>query len=108
MLLLALGCAIALAVIWLGYPLMIAALAALKGERRRAGGDVAQRVSVVIATRDPETVIRARVADVLAGEYPPELLEVVVAVDLLGELQAASLLELGEGVRVVAGPPPGG
>ncbi|MFP5353803.1 MAG: glycosyltransferase [Gemmatimonadota bacterium] len=108
MLLLALGCAIALAVIWLGYPLMIAALAALKGERRRAGGDVAQRVSVVITTRDPETVIRARVADVLAGEYPPELLEVVVAVDHLGEVQAASLLELGEGVRVVAGPPPGG
>lgn len=108
MLLLALGCSIALAVIWLGYPLLMATLAALRGDGRPARGPAAQRVSVVIATLDSEVVIRERVADVLAGDYPPGLLEVVVALDHLSTVRADSLQGLDPRVRVIAGGAPGG
>ncbi len=108
MLLFALGCLFALAVIWLGYPLLMAALAAIRGNARPAAEMALRRVSVVIASRDPEAVIRDRVADVLAGDYPPELLEVVVALDQQGPVPSESLQDLAPRVRVVAGPPPGG
>jgi cellulose synthase/poly-beta-1,6-N-acetylglucosamine synthase-like glycosyltransferase len=63
-----------------GYPLAAAALA-----RRRPRpvqvGDVLPSVTVVVAAHDEETVIARRLEDLLALDYPPELVEIVVASD---------------------------
>ncbi len=77
--------------VWFGYPLAMAALAT----RKRAAAvpssgaepagpspsDNDPTVSVIIATRDDEPAVRARIADCFRSSYTPEKLEVVVAVD---------------------------
>jgi cellulose synthase/poly-beta-1,6-N-acetylglucosamine synthase-like glycosyltransferase len=77
--------------VWFGYPLAMAGLAA----RKRAAalpslgaepgvpspGDTNPTVSVIIATRDDEAAVRARIADCLRSSYAADKLEVVVAVD---------------------------
>jgi cellulose synthase/poly-beta-1,6-N-acetylglucosamine synthase-like glycosyltransferase len=79
--------------VWLGYPLVLAGLAAASrapnGESTdpepagdlQVRGDGEPTVSVVIATRDDEGVVRSRIGDCLRCAYPPDKLEVVVAVD---------------------------
>jgi cellulose synthase/poly-beta-1,6-N-acetylglucosamine synthase-like glycosyltransferase len=110
---LAIGCALCVVVIWIGYPLVIAALAA-RGDRNHGSSSVSvkRHVSVIIATRDEPSVIRARVADVLASDYPRELLEIVVGTDRGGaqrpEQVADQLRAEGANIHVVAGDAPGG
>ena len=82
-----------LAAVWLGYPLVMAGLAARtrapargSGESQPAPGgapatDSEPMVSVIIATRDDEAAVRSRIADCLRCAYPPEKLDVVIAVD---------------------------
>jgi cellulose synthase/poly-beta-1,6-N-acetylglucosamine synthase-like glycosyltransferase len=82
-----------LVAVWLGYPLVMAGLAASKEAAAReptdapladnpdATGTGDPMVSVIIATRDDEAVVRSRIADCLRCTYPPDKLEVVVAVD---------------------------
>ena len=78
----------------LGYPLVLAALARLRGRSRRSGEappatapqDAATpgslpEVSLIIAAHDEEDVIAAKVSDALALDYPRERLEVIVASD---------------------------
>jgi biofilm PGA synthesis N-glycosyltransferase PgaC len=79
--------------VWFGYPLVMAGLAAGKrAPDRESGGteptsdahaanDGDPTVSVVIATRDDEGVVRSRIADCLRCAYPADKLDVVVAVD---------------------------
>ncbi len=77
--------------VWFGYPLIMATLAANKrtAALRSAGPeptvpsptDAEPTVSVIIATRDDEPAVRARIADCLRSSYNPDKLEVVVAVD---------------------------
>jgi cellulose synthase/poly-beta-1,6-N-acetylglucosamine synthase-like glycosyltransferase len=80
--------------VWLGYPLVMAGLAAGRKrvpafESRDTGpasdadgtGDGEPTVSVIIATRGDEAAVRSRVADCLSSSYSPDKLEVVVAVD---------------------------
>ena len=88
-----------LAAVWLGYPLVMAALATAKRALARESaetematsgdghggrepiGDGEPTVSVIIATRDDEAFVRSRIADCLRCVYPPDKLEIVVAID---------------------------
>jgi cellulose synthase/poly-beta-1,6-N-acetylglucosamine synthase-like glycosyltransferase len=79
--------------VWIGYPLVMAGLAAAKRAPNGAssggkpesdtqlGDDVEPPVSVIIATRDDEPTVRSRIADCLRCSYPTDKLEVVVGVD---------------------------
>lgn len=99
---------LALAIIWLGYPV---AIRALGGLRRRAmpDGVMTGGVSVILASCDDSDSIRARIADLLATDHPAELLEVIVALDAANALADASdLRDLDPRVRVVSGDAPGG
>ena len=97
---------------WLGYPLVMWALGALLGGRR-AGSAAAPPddalISVVIATRDDDAVIRDRVADVLATDLAPDRIEVIVALDAGRPSQEVALpLAGGTRTRIVRGDDPGG
>lgn len=100
--------ALALGAIWVGYPLVIAALAATRRARRAAPG-ARPSVTVVIATRDDAATVRRRVENALASAYDPALLDVVVALDAAGSaVQPSELADLGGRVTIVAGDAPGG
>jgi cellulose synthase/poly-beta-1,6-N-acetylglucosamine synthase-like glycosyltransferase len=70
------------ALVWtqVGYPLFAALLAQLRGRPVRKG-DFMPRVSLVVAAHNEESVIERRLANLLALDYPAELLEIVVASD---------------------------
>ena len=69
------------AILWthVGYPLFVAALAALR-RMRVATEDIAPSVAVVIAAHNEEAVIEQIVESLLAQDYPGGL-EVVIASD---------------------------
>jgi Glycosyl transferase family 2 len=70
----------ALAWTHVGYPLAAAALARRRGRPVRKE-DVTPSVTVVVAAHDEEEVIARRVDNLLALDYPPDRLAVVVASD---------------------------
>jgi cellulose synthase/poly-beta-1,6-N-acetylglucosamine synthase-like glycosyltransferase len=101
---------LALAVIWIGYPLAVRLLGAwtdrATAERQRRIGD---RVSIVLASAEDAPAIRERVADILATRHPARSIEVVVALDSANAKATASeLSSLDERVRIVVGDAPGG
>ncbi|MHB1225679.1 MAG: glycosyltransferase [Gemmatimonadaceae bacterium] len=102
----------ALLLIWLGYPALIAALAAAR--RRPRPDDAGQvgpapTVSAVVASADDAESIRARVANLLDTDYPAHLLEVVVALDGVNGRATIDDLSFDDPrVRVVVGDQPGG
>ena len=63
-----------------GYPLTAAALARLRGRPVRKD-DIEPNVSLIVAAHDEEDVIERRLTNLLALDYPPEKLEIVVASD---------------------------
>jgi cellulose synthase/poly-beta-1,6-N-acetylglucosamine synthase-like glycosyltransferase len=63
-----------------GYPLVLALLARLRRAPRWPDADPPP-VSLVIAAHDEQDVIGEKVRNALALDYPPELLEVIVASD---------------------------
>lgn len=62
------------------YPLVAGALARLRTRPVRKGGDL-PRVTIIVAAYDEETVIERRLENLLALDYPPELVQIVVASD---------------------------
>jgi len=74
------------ALLWthLGYALATA-LAARVRRRRVRLADMTPSVSVIVAAHDEEEVIERRVENLLALDYPWELLEIVVASDACGD-----------------------
>lgn len=66
---------------WVGYPALVRVLAALKPARSTQTIGEAPMVSVVIATKDSDGTIVARVQDILSGSFPADRLEVIVALD---------------------------
>jgi cellulose synthase/poly-beta-1,6-N-acetylglucosamine synthase-like glycosyltransferase len=70
------------ALVWtqVGYPLFAALLARVRGRPVRKG-DFLPRVTLIVAAHNEETVIERRLQNLLALDYPPELLEIVVASD---------------------------
>lgn len=104
----------ALLLIWLGYPALIAALAAIRG-RRPVGEEGAAVVgpmptlSAVVASADDADAIRARVANLLDTDYPAHLLEVIVAIDAVNGRATPETFRFDDPrVRVVMGDQPGG
>ena len=70
------------AIVWthVGYPLAAALAARLRPRRVRAAG-VTPSVTVIVAAHDEQDVIARRLENLLALDYPTELLEIVVASD---------------------------
>ena len=96
---------------WLLYPAVVVLLGRLAGPRPAPPlPDAAcPRVTCVLATRDAPDVVRERVADFLAQDYPADRLDVVVALDAAAADALAPALAFGDPrVRVVAGDAPGG
>ena len=87
-----------------GYPLLLAALARVRPQRReRAPFEPA--VSVIVAAYNEEKALRRKLADTLALRYPPGRLEVIVASD--GSTDATNDIARAfadRGVRLVALP----
>jgi cellulose synthase/poly-beta-1,6-N-acetylglucosamine synthase-like glycosyltransferase len=105
----------AAAIVWtqLGYALALAVIAKLRGGRSSESSRVdapLPSLSVVVAAHDERTVIAAKVANLLALDYPRELLEVIVACDgctdetaeLAREAGADLVLELPRGGKIRA------
>lgn len=102
-----------LAATWLVYPLALAAVAFIRRERRRQPASrnqlVRPRASVVVATRDPPAVIRARVHNLLEDAASSESIEIVIAVDTTSSITIDEYRRaLPTAVMVVAGDRPGG
>jgi cellulose synthase/poly-beta-1,6-N-acetylglucosamine synthase-like glycosyltransferase len=74
------GSSIALFYVYFGYP---AALAVLRSLARKpiVKSPMEPRVCLLIAANDEEAVIDAKLRNALAVDYPPDLLEIVVASD---------------------------
>jgi cellulose synthase/poly-beta-1,6-N-acetylglucosamine synthase-like glycosyltransferase len=101
--------ALFLAGVWLGYPALVGLFALFTRDRAARGGR-RPFVSVILATRETDEVVRQRVHDVMATRYPRELIEVVIGLDRPRSPEDG-LSECAEGwepVRVVAGDAPGG
>jgi cellulose synthase/poly-beta-1,6-N-acetylglucosamine synthase-like glycosyltransferase len=86
-------------IVWtqLGYAAALAVLARLRGGPRGPGSAPAAmpRLSVIVAAHNEEAVIDARVRNLLALDYPRELLEVVVACDGCTDATAALARDAG-------------
>lgn len=74
------GCVALVGWAYAGYPLLAATLASRTGRDPHLG-DACPPLTVVIAARDEEARIGARIADVLAQDYPPGALHVLVVSD---------------------------
>lgn len=92
-------------VIWACYPLVVRLLGALRRSPEPAAGWT-PHVSVVIATRDSPGIVRRRVENCLATDYPQDRLEVVVALDSSHPWPDPAFDH--PDVRVVEGDGPGG
>jgi cellulose synthase/poly-beta-1,6-N-acetylglucosamine synthase-like glycosyltransferase len=81
----------------LGYPLVLRALLALRRHPTLWPGTWQElpRVSLIVAAYDEEGSIAAKVANVLALDYPRDLLEIVVASDGSGDATAERAREAG-------------
>jgi cellulose synthase/poly-beta-1,6-N-acetylglucosamine synthase-like glycosyltransferase len=101
-----------------GYPLALALLVRLRGERGRhirripAEMSAAPReadlptVSLIVPAYDEEEVIAAKVANALALDYPRERLQVIVASD--GSIDSTAERARAAGASLVLELPPGG
>jgi cellulose synthase/poly-beta-1,6-N-acetylglucosamine synthase-like glycosyltransferase len=101
--------AMALAVIWGGYPLAVRALGGLRRKRGLAPSGAEPTVSVILASAAEAGAVRERVADLLQSSYPAHLLQIVVGLDRArGQASPADLQGLDARVAVVHGDEPGG
>ena len=105
----------AVALVWLGYPLLVWAVASVHSrplvEAARDSKSQRRSVSVILATRESEETIRARVDNLFDTAHPPQLVQVIIAIDYDGaRCSREQLVEGGIDSRVVVvnGDPPGG
>jgi cellulose synthase/poly-beta-1,6-N-acetylglucosamine synthase-like glycosyltransferase len=84
-------------IVWtqLGYAAALAALARLRPSAAPSRGGPPPPLSLIVAAHDEQSVIVAKVANALALDYPPELLEVIVACDGCSDATAALAREAG-------------
>jgi biofilm PGA synthesis N-glycosyltransferase PgaC len=97
--------------IWLGYPAIVGLLVRLLGPRpveRRSADAPLPSVSVLLASREDTEVIRARITNLIAGDFPPSRLEVVVALDIAAPCLPEGLQGVAPRLRCVLAPAPGG
>lgn len=93
---------------WAVYPLVMRGLASLTTEPSSAAPSIWPKVTAVVATREEPSLVEARVRDLLAADYPPERLDVVVAIDASRGLAPANHPAASSRVTVVRGDAPGG
>ncbi len=67
--------------VYVGYPLLLALIVRVRGERRVRRGDRLPPVSLVISAHNEAKVIRRKLENTAQLDYPRELLEVVVVSD---------------------------
>jgi poly-beta-1,6-N-acetyl-D-glucosamine synthase len=79
----------------LGYPVIVAAAARSRSTPSSLPATRLPKVTVLIAAWNEEAVIRAKLENTLESDYPPDLLEVVVATD--GSTDATPKLVAGFG-----------
>jgi cellulose synthase/poly-beta-1,6-N-acetylglucosamine synthase-like glycosyltransferase len=84
------------------YPLFALALARVS-PRRLAKADVEPTVTVVVAAHNEEAVIARRIENLLALDYPPEKLQIVVTSDASSDSTEAIALQY-PGVKVISNP----
>ena len=78
-----------------GYPALLALLAPLRRRRVATDPGALPSVSVIVAAYAEETVIESRIANLRALDYPPGLVEVIVACDGSPDATAARAREAG-------------
>lgn len=74
------GCMCVIAYTYAGYPLLVAALARMSGQRPSTGPNL-PAITVVVAAYNEATAIAARVRDILDQDYPYGRLKVLVVSD---------------------------
>lgn len=74
------GCIAMLAYLYLGFPLILLARGRFRARPYRIG-DETPSVSVIVAARNEAPIIAERVENLLALDYPPDRLEVLIASD---------------------------
>ena len=94
---------------WLVYPAAMWFRARGRSNQGRQGAQPTERVAVVVATRDDPSFAVDRVRNLLATEYPRDLIRIFVAVDASSayalDVYRSALSELAE---IVPGDAPGG
>jgi cellulose synthase/poly-beta-1,6-N-acetylglucosamine synthase-like glycosyltransferase len=70
-----------IAYVYLGYPLLLLVLAKLFPQRERHVEQALPRVSMIISAYNEHEVIKEKLENSLALEYPPDLLEILVVSD---------------------------
>lgn len=99
----------AIVIIWFGYPLLVWVAAVVAGKPLVPGNGRGRRVSVILATRDVASVVRARVANLLETDHPADAMQVIVALDADGSRSTVSELAMQDSrVIVIEGDAPGG
>ena len=73
---------------YIGYPVAIWLLACLR-DRKVSKAPITPRVSVVLPCHNEEANIEARIGNLLASDYPSELLEIIIISDGSTDLTAA-------------------
>lgn len=73
-------CVLFIAYVYAGYPLILAALARLRG-RREHYESLTPQLSMLVAAYNEQNVIAAKLENTLSLDYPPECLQIVVAAD---------------------------
>lgn len=101
--------AAALAYTWIAYPALIAIVAIFRRRTRASGPSTHPSVSVVVASREDDRAIQARIDDLVRTSYPLDRLEIVVALDHGREAPADTAISSAIcRVRVIQGDAPGG
>ncbi|HJR35031.1 MAG TPA: glycosyltransferase [Gemmatimonadales bacterium] len=98
-----------LLIAWVIYPRAAIAVGARRPSAPVISPDPPTLISVLIATREPVPVVRARLLDLLSGAWPADRLELIVAVD--GDPSDYRFEDLSPAPRriaVVPGDSPGG
>ena len=72
---------VVLAYVYAGYPLLLRLLVRLRGARPIRRADVTPSLSLLISAYNEAAVIRAKIENALALDYPREALEIVVVSD---------------------------
>ncbi len=104
----------AIAVIWLGYPLSVWIVARFTRSSSLAAAidrspANSRRVSVILATRDHADIVRARVENLLSTDHPPDLIEIIVALDAeSAQCTVEELNDVDARVLAIVGDSPGG
>jgi len=95
-------CAGVLGYVYLGYPILVYVLAAYLGRSVKREPGLRLSVTVIVTAYNEQKSIRAKIDNLLGLEYPPQLLDIIVASDASSDATDAIVRSYGsERVRLV-------